>query len=230
MKKDNYSNSVKKLRKYLIEKDKERQKWARENWFHSGGRLYKLGRIAVPIISIAGIILAIAVSIIHIWTIPDVQKTVNAGRIFNPNGKSDSLIVPFCILVIFSITLLNIAFIRFIKGKFEKSGVLLFVSSFVLFLCMLYRYFADKDIMPTKTGSEGNEQFYFTFVLIPMIIFVFLAIYSLVLVILDYKDKKYYDNLVEKTLKDITPKIENQPMISEEDYKKAIDEYIKKHK
>ena len=63
-----------------------------------------------------------------------------------------------------------------------------------------------------------------------MIIFVFLAIYSLVLVILDYKDKKYYDNLVEKTLKDITPKIENQPLISEEDYKKAIDEYIKKHK
>lgn len=230
MKKDNYSNSVKKLREYLIEKDKERQKWARENWFHSGERLHKLGRIAVPIISIAGIILAIAVSIIHIWTIPDVQKAVNGGNIYNPNGKSDSLIFAYCILAGISIILLNIAFIRFIKGKFEKSSVFLFVSSFVLFICMLYRYLADKDIMPTKTGSEGNEQFYFTFVLIPMIIFVFLAIYSLVLVILDYKDKKYYDNLVEKTLKDITPKIENQPLISEEDYKKAIDEYIKKHK
>lgn len=230
MKKDSYSNSVKNLREYLIEKDKQRQKWARENWFHSGGRLHKIGRVLVPLLSLAGIILALCVSIIHIWTIPDVQKAVNAGRLFNPNGKNDSLIIPYCILIGVAVVLLNIAFIRFIKKKFEKSSAYLFVSSLIFILCMLYRYLADKNVMPKKVGFEGDEQFYFKFVLIPLIIFAFLLVYSLILLILDFKDKRYYDKLVDKTIKDITQKDENQPMVSQENYQKAIEEYIEKHK
>ena len=230
MKKDSYSNSVKNLREYLIEKDKQRQKWARENWFHSGGRLHKIGRVLVPLLSLAGIILALCVSIIHIWTIPSVQKAVNAGRLFNPNGKNDSLIIPYCILIGVAVVLLNIAFIRFIKKKFEKSSAYLFVSSLIFILCMLYRYLADKNVMPKKVGFEGDEQFYFKFVLIPLIIFAFLLVYSLILLILDFKDKRYYDKLVDKTIKDITQKDENQPMVSQENYQKAIEEYIEKHK
>lgn len=230
MKKDSYSNSVKNLREYLIEKDKQRQKWARENWFHSGGRLHSLGRVLVPLLSLAGIILALCVSIIHIWTIPSVQKAVNAGRLFNPNGKNDSLIIPYCILIGVAVVLLNIAFIRFIKKKFEKSSAYLFVSSLIFILCMLYRYLADKNVMPKKVGFEGDEQFYFKFVLIPLIIFAFLLVYSLILLILDFKDKRYYDKLVDKTIKDITQKDENQPMVSQKNYQKAIEEYIEKHK
>ena len=84
--------------------------------------------------------------------------------------------------------------------------------------------------MPKKVGFEGDEQFYFKFVLIPLIIFAFLLVYSLILLILDFKDKRYYDKLVDKTIKDITQKDENQPMVSQENYQKAIEEYIEKHK
>lgn len=229
MKKD-YKSYINLLREFLIEKEAERRKWAREKWLFSGGKLHKSGRVFVPLTSFFGIILAILVSIIHIWTIPAVQKAVNNGNIFNPQGKDDSLIIPYIIIVLTAIIAIIIATVRFIKGKYKKSSLILFISSAVLTLSMLFRYSVDKDIMPQKAGMDGTEQFYFKLCLIPLIIFLILTIYSLILLILDYKDKKYYDRLVEKTLKNISETSgDKQNLMSEEEYIKAIDEYIKTH-
>lgn len=230
MKKD-YKEYLNSLRELIIRKESERRKWAKENWLVSGGRLHKAGRVFVPITAFCGIILAVLVSVIHLWTIPSVQKAVNNGNIFNPQGKADSLIIPYLIIVLSAVILMITASVRFIRGRYKKSPLMLFLSSVIITLSMFFRYSVDKDIMPEKAGMDGGEQLYFKLCLIPIVICLIIALYSLILLILDYKDKRYYDKLVEKTLKGISEKNgEKNDLMSQEEYIKAIDEYIKTHK
>ena len=141
MSKSNYSESVKRLRAFLKEKEEQRQSWAKESWSHSGGKLYKIGRVLVPVLAFAGMFLMIIVCLVRFMNIPEIGRAIaNNASGLNDTAKDDPAIYPFFVLVFIALCLLVYTAIRFIKGKFKNTPHLLFGTSLFLSICALLRY------------------------------------------------------------------------------------------
>ena len=104
MSKNQYSDSVKKLRTFLLKEENLRKQWAKEKWSHADGNIFKIGRVLVPILSVVGLILMFIVCLIRFANIPQINRWLTN----NPTGtnsymKEDALIYPFFVLVFLSL-------------------------------------------------------------------------------------------------------------------------------
>lgn len=232
MSKSNYSDSVKRLREFLKEKEKSRQDWAKESWSHSGGKLHKIGRVLVPVLAFAGMFLMIMVCLIRFMNIPQIGRALagNASGL-NETAKEDPAIYPFFVLVFIALCLLVYTSIRFIKGKFKNTPYLLFGTSLFLSLCALLRYGADQGTFPDNSGFDGAPTFtYFEYCLFTLGVFAAVAVFALILMIIELRDKREFNRNVEHTLLKIIPKEKSGDLLTEEEYSKLIDDYIEAEK
>lgn len=232
MSKSNYSESVKRLRAFLKEKEEQRQSWAKESWSHSGGKLYKIGRVLVPVLAFAGMFLMIIVCLVRFMNIPEIGRAIaNNASGLNETAKEDPAIYPFFVLVFIALCLLVYTSIRFIKGKFKNTSYLLLGTSLFLSLCALLRYGADQGTFPDNSGFDGAPTFtYFEYCLFTLGVFASLTIYGLVLTLITLHDNCQFNRNVEHTLLKIIPKEKSGDLLTEEEYSKLIDEYIESEK
>lgn len=232
MSKSNYSESVKRLRAFLKEKEEQRQAWAKENWSHSGGKLYKIGRVLVPVLAFAGMFLMIIVCLVRFMNIPEIGRALaNNASGLNDTAKDDPAIYPFFVLVFIALCLLVYTAIRFIKGKFKNTPYLLFGTSLFLSICALLRYGADQGTFPDNSSFDGAPTFtYFEYCLFTLGVFAILTIYGLILMLIALHDKREFNRNVEHTLLKIIPKEKSGDLLTEEEYSKLIDEYIESEK
>ena len=229
MSKSNYSESVKKLRVFLKEQEKSRQNWAKESWSHLGGKPFKTSRILVPIISLIGFCAMVVLCVIKFMNIPQMQKAI-IGKVLNTTVKEESNSVYFFFIIVFiALCALVFACTSFIKKNYKKASFWLFGSSFVLTVCSLLRYTADKGTFADNSNYDGAPTFtYFEICLFALIVFAVLLVISIILIAIIIKDKKEFDRVVENTLVNVIPKDKNADLLTEDDYSKLIDEYIEK--
>lgn len=219
MSKSNYSESVKKLRAFLKEKETYRQDWAHEKWSHTDGRIFKAGRVLVPILSVIGIVLMGIVCIIRRVNIPE--------NGLNNLAKDDPLIYPFFALVVVAFCVLVYTAIKFIKASYKKSPFLLFGTSLFLSLCALLRYSADQGTFPDNSNYEAAPPFtYFELCLFTLAVFGVLTVYGAILVVITLRDKREFDRNVEHTLLKIITENVKDDLLTEDEYARLIDEYI----
>ncbi len=228
--KNKYSESVKKLRAFLLEKESLRQDWAKEKWSHANGNVFTIGRVLVPIVSVVGFCLMFIVCLIRFANIPEINRML-AGSVEGTNDYmvNDPTIYPFFVLVFLSMCFGVYIFIRFIAGKYKKSAFMLFFNSLFLCLCAGIRYVADQGTFPDNSDFELGPTFsYYEYALATLVVFAVLVVYALILVILNIKDKREFEQNVEHTLLKIVNKSENGDLLTEEEYAKLIDDYIEK--
>lgn len=237
MSKSNYSESVKRLRGFLKEKETYRQNWAKEKWSHADGRIFGIGRVLVPILSFVGMISMIIVCLVRFINIPEIGRALaNNENGLNAYAKDDSSIYPFFALVFVALCLLVYTAIKFIKGKSKNSPYLLFGTSLFLSLSALLRYCADQGTFPDNSNYDGAPTFtYFEYCLFTLVVFALLAVYGLILMLITLHDKREFNRNVEHTLNNIIlPKSKSGDLLTEDEYSKLIDEYIEaeeqKHK
>lgn len=231
MSKNNYNESVKKLRAFLSEKEVLRQDWAKEKWSHADGNFFRIGRVLVPILSVAGLVLMALVCMIRFANIPEINHALtNSVTGTNSYMKEDALIYPFFILVFLSLCFSVYVFIRFIVGKYKKSPFMLFFNSLFLSLCALLRFFADQGTFPDNSDFELGPTFsYYEYCIAVLVVFGILTLYALVLVIMSIRDKREFEQNVEHTLLKIIQNEKNDDLLTEQQYSELIDEYIEKH-
>lgn len=228
MSNSNYSESVKRLRAFLKEKEEKRRGWAKENWSHSGGKLFKIGRVAVPVLAVIGMFLMIVVCLVRFMNIPEIGRALagNANGL-NSTAKDDPAIYPFFVLVFIAVCMLIYTSLRFIKAKYKNSSFYLFGVSLFLSICALLRYGADQGSFPDNSNYDGAPAFtYFEYCLFTLGVFAFLTVYALILMIIELRDKAEFKRTVEHTLLKIIPKEKSGDLLTEEEYSKLIDEYI----
>lgn len=231
MSKSNYSESVKKLRVFLRQKEDERQIWAGEKWSHANGRFFQIGRVLVPIIMAIGLIAMGLVCMIRFANIPEINQALSATKAgTNAYMKDDATIYPFFALVFIAFCFCVYTVIRFIKGEYKKTPYYLLGTSVFLTICSLLRYCADQGTFPDNSDYELGPTFtYYEYCLFTLAVFAVLTIYALILVILTIRDNKEFNKTVEHTLLKIVPKNETGNLLTEDDYAKLIDEYIEKN-
>ena len=230
-KKNKYSESVKKLREFLLEKEDLRKSWAKEKWSHADGNLFKIGKVLVPILSVIGLGLMFVVCLIRFANIPEINKILTNGIGSNPYMKNDPLIYPFFALVLVALCLCIYVAIRFIVGKVKKTPFILFFNSLFLTLCALLRLSADQGTFPDNSDFELGPTFtYYEHVTAALVVFGILTLYALILVILNIRDNKEFNETVDYTLlKIVENENKSQDLLTEDEYAKLIDEYIEKH-
>lgn len=229
MKKNNYSESVKKLRKFLREREDERQTWAKEKWAHTDGKMFKISRFLVPLISLVGLFSMVVLCMIKFMNIPAIQQAIFA-KVFNTSTKESPIVYPFFIIVFLSLCLLVYTSIGFIRKKYKKSPFLLFGSSLILTICSLLRYTADQGTFADNSDYEFGPTFtYFEICLFTMVVFAVLLVISIILMIIIIKDKKEFNRNVDHILTNkIIPQNKQSDLLTEAEYAKLIDEYIEK--
>ena len=228
MSKSNYSESVKKLRAFLKEKETYRQDWANEKWMHTDGRFFGIGRFLIPILTVIGAIFMVMVCIIRFVNIPEIGRLI-VGNAYglNSTAKDDPSIYKFFALVFIAICLSIYIAIRFIKGKYQKSPYLLFGTSLFLSVCALLRYFADQNTFPDNSNYDGAPTFtYFEYCLFTLAVFAAITIYAVLLSIIAIRDKREFDRNVEYILLKIIPNKKSGDLLTEDEYARLIEEYI----
>lgn len=222
-----YSASVKRLRAFLKEKEESRQKWAREKWIHTDGRLFKFGRAFVPIVGFIGFCAMFVVCLIRWANIPSVNRWLldYNNQTTNTTAREDVLIWPFLILSAVALVLLVVIAVRFIIGKYRaNAGMLLGVSCYLSFGSIL-RYFADQGTFPDNSTSElGSTYTYYEYCIFACVVFAVLLVYSIMLLTITVKDKREFNRIVDNTIVKITK--DNSDLLTEDDYSRLIDEYI----
>ena len=231
MSKSNYSESVKKLRVFLKQKEADRQNWAGEKWSHANGRIFQIGRVLVPVLMVIGCLLMGLVCMIRFANIPEINQALSASKAgTNSYMKDDATIYPFFILVFIAICFCVYTVINFIKGQYKKTPYYLLGTSAFLTFCSVLRYLADQGTFPDNSDHELGPQFtYYEYCLFTLVVFAVLTIYALILVILTIRDNKEFEKSVEHTLLKIVPKNETGNLLTEDDYAKLIDAYIEKN-
>ena len=232
MSKKSYSESVKKLREFLSEKETLRKSWANEKWSHADGNVFKIGRVLVPVLSLVGLVLMAIVCMIRFANIPEINHALTDSMTgTNSYMKEDALIYPFFVLVFLSLCFGVYVFIRFIAGKYKKTPFMLFFNSLFLSFCALFRFLADQGTFPDNSDFELGPTFsYYEYCIATLIVFGILTLYALILVVMSIRDKREFEQNVEHTLLKIIQKETNDDLLTEEQYSKLIDEYIEKQK
>ncbi|MBQ5591273.1 MAG: hypothetical protein IIU65_06300 [Clostridia bacterium] len=232
MAKSNYQESVKALKVYLKEKEEKRRDWAKEGWTHSDGKLFKIGRGLIPLLSVIGAFLMVLVCLIRFVNIPEIGKMlVSTSYGLNNTAKDDPLIYPFFALVFIALCVLIYCAIRFLMAKYKNSPLILFITSLFLSLCSLLRYFADQGTFPDNSDFDGAPTFtYFEYCLFTLTVFAVLAIYGLILLGINIKDNREFNRNFEHTLLKISSKSKNSDLLTEDEYAKLIDEFLENEK
>ena len=108
---------------------------------------------------------------------------------------------------------------------------MLFFNSLFLSFCALMRYLLDQGTFPDNSDFDLGPTFsYYEYALATLVVFGILTLYALILVILNIRDNKEFNENVEYTLlKIIKNEKDNSDLLTEEEYAKLIDEYIEKH-
>ena len=203
------TKAYEKLQKYVEQNEIERRKWAGEVWTHTTGKIYKIARVLLPIMSVVSVFLCVIYAFIR-----DAQTFLkNTGGL---SYEAEESVAHFYILAVFGVIVVVANAFVFTKirrvGEIMNTAVSLFMS--------IYLFSQSNIPMP----NENNK--YKIFITLAIVVLILSAASTAVMMIIEIMDKKAQRQSFEHILSVITA--QKSGIVDESEYPILIDEYLKK--
>ncbi len=198
---NNFDKSYLKLKDWVYKNELQRRKWSKEIWGYPSGKLFRIFKIATPILSFIGaIILGLYAAIIDMSNIVGYR---------DPIPFSEVLIT----LALLSVVVLVSANVLIFFKKLKLGG---WINGIAAFLSAIHLVSQCKIEMP-------NNQF-FILTIVGASLLAILTVASLYMPIVLMKEKREIEKMTQNTLKKITA--DAPSLLSPDEYAQMIEDYL----
>lgn len=203
------TKSFEKLQKYVAQNELERRQWAGEVWTHTTGRIYKIARVLLLLLSVAAVFLCVVYAFIR-----DTQTLLkNTGGL---SYQAEDSVDHFYILAFFGVIVVVANVLAF--TKIRRIGEI--INTAISLLMVIYLFSQSNIPMP-----EDNNK-YRVFISITIVVLILSAVSTVVMIATEILDKKEEHRAFEHTLSVITS--QKSGIVDESEYPILIEEYLKK--